>query len=996
MTRIAVALRIATVVAALTTAAVASAAAQSATGAIEGVVVDPSGAVLPGSTVTLRQPATGHTRTTVSDAMGVFRAPLLPVGLYEVAAVLAGFETSSQPGFALTVGETVTLRIEMRVAGLKETVSVSGAPPVIERSRTGASATIDEAAIRNLPVNGRNFLEFVLLTPGVTRDVRAGDLSFAGQRGTLNSLLVDGADNNNTFFGQTLGRTGSGRAPYQFSLDTVQEFQVNAHAYSAEYGRAGGAVVNAVTRSGTNDLRGSLFDYYRDKALNATSAINRLDGRPKSPYHYHQFGGTLGGPLRRNRDFFFASYEGQRNRSSNDVFLNLPPSPPDDPDTRAAIARLADKAFNWPRTFDQDVHFARTDHQLTAGQRLTLRYNHQDFTGEGLEYTGQAGAHNAWEHTGRSLVRTRTLNALWTGVLRPTLFNELRLQYGRDAAIGESNTSEPEAIVREKGVGTVLTIGRLPFSPRETVIRRVQLADTLTWVRGPHLLKAGLDLQFDAIENFFPGLFSGSYTFDSLADFHLGQAAMYQQSFAGPGTTGPRSRQDVRDYSGFVMHEWRPRPGVTLNGGLRYDLMTIRAPAARNPDPDLAAAGIDTRRFRRDTDNWGPRVGVAWSPPERRFVVRGGAGLFYGRTPAILVNAAQINNGVNVVSLTFTGTQVPRYPEVFTGIPEHGQRPDPSIFYIAHGFASPRLLQASAGWEWSPWRHTALNVTALFVDGSDLPRSVDRNLGSIGTRTLTVQDTDETVDVPFFRSDDRPFRSFRRVIALESTAESRYGGITVEIRRRFAGAVHFGAAYTLGKVVDTVPDATALLPGVPGEDAKYTSNPLDYEVDRTVGNNDQRHRFVARGVVTSAGPASRLSGVPRAMLDGWLIGAIVTAQSGKPYSARVVGDLNGDGNASNDLAPGTRRNMLRLPALAAVDVRVAREIRLGGRVRTELIGEAFNLLNRDNVSLVLPTRYQLAGTRLLPIASFQRPIGTSGERIIQLAARVTLTMGGRD
>jgi hypothetical protein len=149
-------------------------------------------------------------------------------------------------------------------------------------------------------------------------------------------------------------------------------------------------------------------------------------------------------------------------------------------------------------------------------------------------------------------------------------------------------------------------------------------------------------------------------------------------------------------------------------------------------------------------------------------------------------------------------------------------------------------------------------------------------------------------------------------------------------------------------------------------------------------------------VVTSAGPARRLSGVPRAMLDGWLIGAIATAQSGKPYSARVVGDLNGDGNANNDLVPGTRRNSLRLPALAAVDLRVAREIRLGGRVRTELIGEAFNLLNRANVSFVAPARYQLTGTTLRQNPDFQRPRATSGERIVQLAARVTLTMGGRD
>lgn len=598
--------------------------AQRTGGTIEGVVLDRSGAVLPAVGVTLLQPATGFTRTILTDATGLFRAPLLPVGVYEVTAVLDGFETFRQQDLRITVGQTVTLRIEMPIAGLAEAVTVSGAAPAIEPGRTATSSTIDEAEIRNLPVNGRNFLEFVLLAPGVTGDVRAGDLSFAGQRGTLNSLLVDGADNNNTFAGQTLGRTGSGRAPYQFSQDTVREFQVNANAYSAEYGRAAGAVLNAVTRSGTNDLRGSLFEFFRDKALNATSVINELNGVPKSPYRYHQFGGTLGGPLRRNRDFFFVNYDGQRNRSSNDLFLNLPVAPPDDPDTAAAVARLAEKAFDWNQTFNQDVYFARTDHQLTAGHRLTLRYNHQDFTGEGLE---SEGAQNAFEHTGTSLVRTRTLNAVWAGVLCPTLFNELRLQYASDVAIGRSNTSDPEARIFDGGV-PVLVIGRVPFSPRETAIRRVQVADTLTWARGPHMLKAGFDVQFDAIKSFFPGFFSGSYTFVSLAAFHQGRAVSYQQSFPGHGTTGPRSRPDVRDYSGFVQHEWRPAPGLTLTGGLRYDLMTIQAPSVRNPDADLAATGIDTSRFRPDTDNWdrapgspgvlraaGSSCGGAWGSP---------------------------------------------------------------------------------------------------------------------------------------------------------------------------------------------------------------------------------------------------------------------------------------------------------------------------------------------------------------------------------------------
>jgi hypothetical protein len=189
------------------------AAAQSATGSIEGTVVDQSGAVLPGVTVTVTQTQTGLVRSVVTDEQGIFRAPLLPVGAYEMTADLAGFQTRKQGDLRLTIGQVLTLQVEMAVAAVSETVQVGAATPVLETSRSQVSSTVGETAVQNLPVNGRNFIDFALLTPGVTKDVRTGDISFAGQRGTLNSLVVDGADNNNTFFGQSLGRTGSGRAP---------------------------------------------------------------------------------------------------------------------------------------------------------------------------------------------------------------------------------------------------------------------------------------------------------------------------------------------------------------------------------------------------------------------------------------------------------------------------------------------------------------------------------------------------------------------------------------------------------------------------------------------------------------------------------------------------------------------------------------------------------------------------------------------------------------
>jgi outer membrane receptor protein involved in Fe transport len=966
-----------------------SARAQSATGSIEGAIVDQTGAVMPGVTVTVVQTSTGLTRTAVSDGNGLFRIPLLPPGVYDVATELSGFTPRKLPELMLNIGQTLTLRIQMAVLGVAETVNVSGGTPIIETSRSQVSSTITEASVQNLPVNGRNFIDFALLTPGVTRDVRTGDISFAGQRGTLNSLVVDGADNNNTFFGQAVGRTGSGRAPYQFSQDAVKEFQVNSNSFSAEYGRAGGAVINVVTKSGTNDLRGSIFEFYRDKALNANNAINELNNRPKSPYHYHQFGGTLGGPIRRNRDFYFFNYDGQRNTQPNIVFLNLPPTLVPSPATAAGIERLRPYAESWNRKLDQDVFLLKTDHTLSDRNRLTFRYNHQNFTGEGFE---AGGNQNAFEHSGASLVRTRTFNATWTSVVGLSFFNEVRFQGARDHEPGLANTENPEAVVQEGGLN-VLTIGRNNFSPRETTITRWQVADTATWLRGQHKIKGGFDFQFDDIYNFFPGFFSGSYAFRSLASFAGGRpngpTEFYQQNFAGPGTTGPETRPNLREYSFFVQDEWKAADDVTVNLGLRYDLMKTSAPPVRNPDPQLAAANIDTSRLDADTNNWGPRLGIAWSPAGRRYVVRGGWGLFYGRTPSIMLGTAHSNNGINIVSLTFTGNDVPLYPQNFSGIPNVGTPARPSIFYVDDEFANARLMQANAAFEWELRRNTTLAVTYLFVDGSNLPRSIDRNVGALTTRQFTVAGTGETFPYHFFDLTTRPFANFTRVIGFESTAESRYNGVTVEVIRRLANDLQFRGAYTLGKVEDTVPDATAVVPGNPGDDIKYASNPADFDADRTAGNNDQRHRFVASAVYGTRGLADSFDGLARTLLRDWSFSAIFTAQSGQPYTARVGGvDLNGDGNPRNDIAPGTVRNQFRLPAIVTLDPRIAREIPLG-RARLQVIWEAFNLFNRDNISGVEVAYYSVSGTTLTRGALFGRPTLSAGERIMQLAAKIS-------
>jgi outer membrane receptor protein involved in Fe transport len=980
--------RVVFVVAALLTLAVPAARAQSASGSIQGTVVDSSGGVLPGVTVTVNNSAAGITRSVVTDQAGEFRAELLPVGTYEVAAELSGFAPVKQSNVNLTIGATLTLQVELRVANVAETVTVSGAAPIIETTRSQMSDTVGQAAIQNLPVNGRNFIDFALLTPGVTKDVRTGDISFAGQRGTLNSLVIDGADSNNTFFGQSLGRTGSGRAPYQFSQDAVQEFQVNSNAYSAEYGRAGGAVINVVTKSGTNSPSGSAFEFFRDKALNANDALSVQRGLAKRPYHYNQFGATFGGPIQRDVHFVFLNYDGQRNTQPNPVFLNVPASTPGDADTQAALAKLQPLATSWNQGRNQNVFLVKTDSQLAKDHRLTLRYNHQNFTGLNFE---NSGSQNSEQHTGNSNVFTRTLNGTLASVLGSTMFNEARVQYARDSEPGQSNSELPEAIVRQAG-STVLTIGRNSFSPRETTIKRWQVADTFTVVKGPHKLKAGADVQADDILNYFPGNFFGAYSFQTLASFNRGAPnganESYTQAFAGAGTTGGTTHPDIREYSVFGQDEWRVSKEVTINAGVRYDVQKFAKPPIKNPDPQLAAAGLDTSVLKTDTNNVGPRFGVAYSPTGRPFVVRGGYGLFYGRTTSIMVGTAHSNNGINVQTITFAGNLVPTYPNIFSSLPTGATLPRPTIFVFDPSFENPRVQQASTGLEYQLSPTSSLTLSYLFVRGDSLPRSIDINIGPASVVTYTIAGSNQTVTYPRFAAG--PFTNFQRVIEFQSSAYSRYNGFTIELNRRMANSVQFRAAYTLGKVIDTVPDATAVVPNSAGDDAKYASDPADFEVDRTVGNNDQRHRFVASGVWDSTSVVGSRAGVSRAILGGWSLSAILTTQSGQPYSARVGAiDLNGDLNTRNDLAPGTTRNQFNLPAQTTLDLRVARTFGLGGAKLTT-IAEAFNLLNRTNISSVNTTYYNptLATGLLTPVSAFGQMLGVSDPRIAQLALKI--------
>lgn len=960
-------------------------------GVIEGTVTDPSGAVVPNATITAKNVSTGLARTTSTDAAGYYRIPALPVGEYEVTLEAQGFATTKISKAQLTIGQSLTLNFSAQVAVQAQTVNVTSEAPVVDTTQTSVSNTVPETSISSLPVNGRNFIDFVLLTPGVTRDVRGGDISFAGQRGTLNSLQIDGTDDNNTFFGQSLGRTGSGRAPYQFSEDAVKEFQVNSSSYSAEFGRAGGAVINVVTKSGTNQFHGSAFEFYRDKSLNANDFFNNANNRPKSPFHFNQFGGTVGGPIVRDKAFFFFDYDGQRNTQPNIVFLGGKRPFPSDAASQQALAVLTPLAQTWNRTQNQNVYLGKVDWQISQNHHFTGRYNRQRFTGLGFE---SGGPQIALQHTGASNVFTDTLNFALTSVLWKNTVNEFRFQYRRDREPGLANSDLPEANILQGGQ-TVLTIGRNFFSPRETTIKGEEFSDNVSHTFGRHNLKVGIDATNERILNFFPGNFSGSYTFQSLASFAggipNGPGERFVQAFPGPGTSGPFTFPDFWEVGAFVQDDFRVTQNLTLNIGVRYDIQHFTQPPTKNPDQQLAAAGIDTSFTNLDKNNFAPRFGIAWKPLHSdKLVVRGAYGIFYGRTPSIQVGTAHSNNGLNVQTITFTGSAVPKYPNTFSSLPSGAVSSPPTIFVFSKDFVQPYVQQGSFGFEYQFMKDTSITVTYLGVRGVKLQRTVDRNLAPPTPKTLPTSDG-TFVTFPFFAS-PRPLSHFFRIETFESDANSIYHGMTVALNKRFSQNYQLLVSYTLGKVIDDVPDATSVVP-FSFDDAKQVQNPLNIRDDRALGVNDQRHRLVVSGLWDLNNYAQTLQNpVLRGVLGGWSVSGILTAQSGQPFSGLVAnGDLNGDSNQRTDRFPGLGRNTFKLPKFVSFDPRITREVRLYERARMQFIFEGFNIFNRANFTNVRDTMFSLqkvSGQQtLVRQSNFGTPLATAGPRILQLAVK---------
>jgi hypothetical protein len=552
-------------------------------------------------------------------------------------------------------------------------------------------------------------------------------------------------------------------------------------------------------------------------------------------------------------------------------------------------------------------------------------------------------------------------------------------------------------VLRESNT-TVLSFGASSITPRFANIKGAQFGDNVTRIMGRHTFKAGVDVNYNNIENYFAGNVRGSYTFNSYADFFANRPASFIQAFPGAGTPGFTTKPNFTELGFYVQDEFHVSPRLTLNLGVRYDLALLTQPPVKNPDPQLAAFGLDTSSLNNDTNNVGPRFGFAYKPLNNdKLVIRGGYGFFYGRTPQILVSTAYNQNGISAASLTFTGAAIPTYPANYSSQPGVGTLAVPSILLFDPNYVLPLVFQGSFGAEYEVARNTTIAVNYLNVRGEHLTRTRDVNLypavpvsvdlPGLGTRTLLRYPGPQGSPL-------RPMSHFARVEAFESGANSFYDGLTVSFKRRFGSRYQVNLAYTFAKAIDDVTDFTSVVPFNSIDEGKMPEYPTMPSLDRGPSVNDQRHRLVTNFVWNLDYFHGMKNAAARYLIDGWTFSGVILAQTGQPYSNAIGGDSVNDTNSQTSRVPQDGRNTNYAPTISNWDLSLRKAIPLyKERVRLQIGLDAFNAFNQANFlsTNVRNGKYNFSTTTgaFVPTTNFGTYASqTLDNRIMQVSAKL--------
>src|SRR5579864_6581369 len=993
-----------------------TAAQDSATGSIRGTVLDSSGGRIALASVVVVNTATGRRSSVSSDAEGNFALELLPPGDYTARVEAPGMSPQVTPQMHVDVGGTAEFEFRLKIAGAQQSMTVSSAPLAVETQPSAVSTLLDERALNDFPLNGRRFSDLALFSPGVTQDPRSltsatnGDLSFGGIRGFQNTFLVDGGDYNNAFFAQARGRY---RAPYQFSTEVVQEFRVSTTSYGAEQGRSGGAVVNVVTKSGSNHVHGTAFYYFRDSSLGAADPF--LAFRPHN--RQQQVGGTIGGPLKRNKIFFFAGTDQHIFHVPNVVeFLNgsaqvVPqastgPYTPGDYEASdqalvfAAAAKLTSLAGEYPAGQMGNSSFVKLDINVTPRNQLALRVNTTRYWGSNNVFLdpGSPVTYDAISNNGEELVSTETANLSLISSLRTRWISRFRAQYSRDVQESHSNTSD----VLVKIPDILDGIGRSNLLPRQTRENRVHLAETLN-LEGPrHSWKFGGDGLFTSIYDFFPSQQSGEYLFYPVKvnpfTFEPMQAGLqlsplrayahevphyYLQSF-GSATSHP----DTNEYAAFAQDTIRVTDRLAVNLGVRWDLQTFTT-AGLVSNPLFPPSG----KVPFQPYNFAPRAGFAYSFGDKRpLVVRGGYGIFFVRIPQSYNSVVQTENGVTDSQVFLRNNDYydhqvfPAYPNPLVSCPLDSancnlpagftQGVTHTVSAFAPNFVTPRVQQSSLTIEKEVADRTTISLSLLNVRGEHLIRALDVNLpqpialsypifdstGSIFEGGYYTVDSFSTWQFtrtltcpwpPCINPLGRPIAQLGAINEFQSAASSNYNGATLSMNRRVARGTYFRLSYTYARAMDDGQDA--LVAGQPAT----VQNSYVPSAERGPSVTDQRHRFVV-GFSAEPRPFHRGHEILGRFFNDWKFSTVVNYGSGRPVNATVSGDPNQDSNDLNDRLPGYSRNAFTGPDYATTDLRLTRTIRFHERYKVNLVVESFNLFNRDNQRVALTSNGMVA------------------------------------
>ena len=858
-------------------AATAGAQSQATTGVIEGTVVDADGGVLPGATVTLRNTATNFEQVVTTAPDGRFRAVLLPLGPYRITVSLDGFATLVREGVDLAVGQTITLTLTMQV-GVEQEITVTAAAPVVETTRVEGVTRIDEKSVEGLPNNGRNFLDYTELTPGVTtvQGPDGDELSINGQKGIHNNVSVDGADFNNPFFGE---QRGGQRPPFTFNLDAVKEVVVVADGAPAEFGRSSGGFVNVVTKSGTNDLHWTAHLFYQDDSLSSDPAAPGGGKADLGESEQKQYGFTLGGPLKRDKLFYFLSADIQDAEKTK----QLDPSRIE-PRVVNYFASIGSAAENGAigRTNDAAVALAKLDWLATENNIATLRYSYTD-----SEQVNGTFDVDSWGRSANAVEKddSYSFSGSLNSALSGSLFNEARGQFAHEnrprpyngPIIASTGRPLPDTAF---DFGNTYRFGMPFFIPVEYYDERFQVVENLTWLRGNHTFKGGLEYNDVVSSQTFIGFANGRFIFGSTDGFLNyarnpnyvecfnaagafvttsengtcppgtsvgGPVLLYlQQAGVGDYTVEEAGTQKIRQHEPavFLQDQWQPRSNLTISYGLRWEAQL--QPDNRIPKSELFYAPFIGRTVTTaqgsfsfpsdgtipdDEDMIQPRLGISWDPEgDGSSVVRFTAGMFAARIPGLSLASTRSTNGSIGQTLfrnsALTGIlgPVPAYPNL---IPQSqiGSPFLPDVFVFDEDFKNPRTTAVSLSYEQQFGENYTWLLKGNYAKTDHVTRFLNRNDPLYGSPWSTGL-------AP------AGINGIATLTTVASNAKSRYWGVTGGLTRRLSESLAFQAYYTYSK--DKSDDDNERDP-FSFRYAKIT----DLEKEYSYSDRDQRHRVNA-------------------------------------------------------------------------------------------------------------------------------------------------------